>query len=274
MKYFFSSQKFTLCLVAITFLCGGLILFCHFLNPEQGPDAMLYISLINKWHLGGFEKIIKEWPGYWLPPSYFYFAHLVMYLGVSAETAGLCVSMLCGMAMPLITFGIAYEITQKKNIALGAALLIAVNPILIELACCVQRDMLYFCYCALSCYFFIAGAKRCKWYFYLLAGAFFILSFFTRLEALELIPLIFLYFLIAFIFKRDKWYFICRNSLLFLAGLFVSGIFFLWATDTSDAMLRIFENYYKGKEKYLKTLYQKKIQQPANITSVKGGKNG
>ena len=272
---FFTSQKYTLYLSAITLLCGGLILLSHFLNPEQGADSMLYIELIDKWHQGGFDKIIREWPDYWLPPLYFYLAHLFMYSGLSAEAAGVCVSMLCGMAVPLITFGIAKELTQNKNIALSAALLIAVNPILIELACGLQRDMPYFCFCALAFYFFIAGVRKEKWYFYLLSGIFCGVAFFIRYETIEFILLACLYTFLAVIFKRNKWYSLCKDLSLLFAGIVISIVLLMMTMDTSDGkMVKMYCKYYSDKIELLKSLYQKNAPQSADKSIVKGGKNG
>ena len=254
-------RKTVAALLGITMLCSGLLLLNHFLFPEQGRDSMLYIGWIKCWHEGGFKLVLAKHPGYYLPPFYFYIGHLFMYAGLSAETAGLCISMLCGMFMPLITFAMAYEITQKKNISLIAALLVAANPILIELACCVQRDMPYLCFFTLSCYLFIAGIRRNKWFCYLLSGLVFMLSFLTRYEAIEFLPLVVLYFVLALLFRHDKWYYICRNFLLFLAGVTVSGVLLLTAMDTSDAkMIKLYQKFYKDKMALTKRLYRKKPQ--------------
>lgn len=275
LKNYLSSrpQKQVIYLSAITLLCGGLILLSHFLNPEQGADSMLYIGLIDKWHQGGFDKIIREWPDYWLPPLYFYLAHLFMYSGLSAEAAGVCVSMLCGMAVPLITFGIAKELTQNKNIALAAALLIAVNPILIELACCLQRDMPYFCFCALAFYFFIAGVRKEKWYFYLLSGIFCGVAFFIRYETIEFILLACLYTFLAIIFKRNKWYSLCKDLSLLFAGIVISIVLLMMTMDTSDGkMVKMYCKYFNSYLIHFKKLYSKsssEIKKDTVITDQK-----
>ncbi|MBO4304932.1 MAG: glycosyltransferase family 39 protein [Lentisphaeria bacterium] len=247
---FFSSRRgLVLTLAFLTLLClAGILLFRHF-HPEQSRDAVLYIHLIGRWHQEGFAGIIRAWTTFWLPPLYFYLSHLLMCLGLSAESAGLFLSMTCGAALPLVAFGIAFEILQRKDIALGAALLTAVNPNVIELACCVQRDIPYLFFAGLVLYFFIAGIQREKWFFCLLAGVFCAASLFMRFEALEFIPLVVLYGLIALLRKQGKWYGILRNTAIFFAGLFLAIAAFLWCMeDSADmGMMKMYRRYIEGK---------------------------
>lgn len=274
-----SKTQTIILLTLITFLCAGGCLFYYTIFPEQGRDASLYVRFIAQWHKGGFEEVLRNWPvgfTFWIPPLYFYISQFFMGLGLSAEAAGVLVSMLCGIAVPAIVYGIAYEVTQKKNIAIAAALLTAVNPVLIELACTVQRDMPYFCFCSLACYFFCAGIRRGKWYFYFSSGLIFAFSFLTRYETLELLPLFFFYFLIACILKYDKWKNLLRNGVLFLIGIILSGMMLLWAMDSANStMTKMYKFYFTHKYTLWKSLYftQEKQDEPVKTTIPATGNN-
>lgn len=258
-----------LCLLLL--LTGGEVLLYHTLHLEQGRDSVLYLEIITWWHQGGFNKVIKSWRSFfWLPPLYFYVSHLLMYLGLSAESAGVLVSMLCGTAIPLITFGITYEITKKINLSSAAAFLIAVNPVLIETACCVQRDVPYLCLCASALYFFIAGIRRNSWFWFLLSGMFCAASFLTRYETIELFPAVILYTSAALLFKHSKWYWTCRNFLLFFTGGIIAAALFFTAMDTPDAkLIKTYQIYYRGKWRHFLSLYKTKIPVPVNTVQTK-----
>lgn len=258
-------------LAATVLLCLGEILLAWHLHPEQGRDSIQYITLIEEWHRGGLVLLLQRWPQCWFPPLYFYLAQLFMYPGLSAECAGVWLSMICGALVPAVVFGISYEITRETRLSLASALLAAVNPTLVELSCRVQRDVPYLFFAALVLYFLLAGVRRKKWYLFLLSGGFCSAAILIRYEAAEFLLLVLLSAVISLIRKQDKWYIVLRNMFLFSAAFVLSLLFWQQTLDSDDAKMT--NNYFSRWKKYsLMFFFSKSRQSPLPQASVPPGR--
>ena len=235
-----SNQKIVFC---TAFLSLFLSLFCWNLEPTVSRDGLLYLELVQVWHdHGSFQAVLEYWPQFWIPPFLLYLMKLLTDCGIPAEAAGVGLNIAMGCCLPLIVYGIAMEITGKRNIALCSALLTALNPSMIELAIEVQRDMIYLFFCGLLIYFLACGIRRQKWFYWVFAGVFFACSFLTRYETLEFIPLIAFYFLFLLIAKYMSWKKLLINASVFLASM--AAVFFL-LIHTMGVQEHLFGSYQK-----------------------------
>ena len=235
-----SNQKIVFC---TAFLSLFLSLFCWNLEPTVSRDGLLYLELVQVWHdHGSFQAVLEYWPRFWIPPFPLYLMKLLTDCGIPAEAAGVGLNIAMGCCLPLIVYGIAMEITGKRNIALCSALLTALNPSMIELAIEVQRDMIYLFFCGLLIYFLACGIHRQKWFYWVFAGVFFACSFLTRYETLEFVPLIAFYFLFLLIAKYMSWKKLLINASVFLASM--AAVFFL-LIHTMGVQEHLFGSYQK-----------------------------
>ena len=244
-------------------LLGGIILlslFLHliswFLEPAISRDGIFYLELVQVWHeQGDFQGVLTEWPQFWLPPFPLYLMKLLTDCGFSVEAAGVGLNIAMGCCMPLIVYGIAMEITRERKIALCSALLMALNPSMIELAIEVQRDMIYLFFCGLLIYFLACGIRRQKWFYWVFAGVFFACSFLTRYETLEFVPLIAFYFLFLLIAKYMSWKKVLLNGTVFLVSM--AAVFFLLIhiMGVQAHLFGSYQNYYWKKWLFLEQVF-------------------
>ena len=182
-KFMCFHQKYRMfgLLAGITVLSLLITGFCWFFEPTISRDGIFYLELVQIWHdQGNFQGILKGWPRFWLPPFPLYLMKLLTDCGLSAETAGVGLNIAMGCCLPVIVYGIAMEITRERKIALCSALLMLLNPSMIELAIEVQRDVIYLFFCGLLIYFLAFGIRRQKGFDWVRAGVFFACSFLTR----------------------------------------------------------------------------------------------
>lgn len=220
-----------------------LSLFSWRLEPTVSRDGLLYLELVQIWHdHGSFQAVLEYWPQYWIPPFPLYLMKLLTDCGIPAEAAGVGLNIAMGCCLPLIVYGIAMEVVRERKIALCSALLMALNPSMIELAIEVQRDMIYLFFCGLLIYFLACGIRRQKWFYWFFSGVFFACSFLTRYETLEFIPLIAFYLLFLLIAKYMSWKKLLLNASVFL--VITTGVFFL-LIHTMGVQEHLFGSYQK-----------------------------
>lgn len=246
-------------LIAILLLSLTLKLLCRYFEPTVSRDGCLYLRLIQAWYdTGNFQGLLKDFPGMWLPPLPLYLMKCLMELGLSAEAAGVALNIALGTLTPLWTCGIAWEITQKRNVALCAALLAAVNPSLNELAIQVQRDMIYLSLIGAALWLIAAGIRRERWWLWLCAGILCGCAMLTRFETLEMIvivpaALLFLCCAGYLPWKRGSLY----GTLFFLC--FAGSVWLLSALmQTQDYLFKNYEQYYQGKLDGVKKKFEQK----------------
>ena len=143
--------------------------------------------------------------------------------GVSAETAGLAINIVLGSLVSLVGFGIAFETTKNKKIAIITALFLAVHPSINDLSKEIQRDAPYLFFSGCAIWFAAIGLLRKKNLFWCWTGVALAFAFLLRYETAEfllLIPAIVFAFSLG---RRISW----KQAVLYVSTLFVcTGIVF------------------------------------------------
>ena len=134
-----------------------------------------------------------------------------MHFGISPEAAGVSLNIFLGSMIPLITYKISKEVTQREDVSICAAILAAVNPTIVDFSHELQRDMLYLFFIGFVIWFLLAGIRQKKNSYWFYAGIFCSFAFLSRFETAEfflIIPcaLIYLY-LIKTIPTKDTMYY-------------------------------------------------------------------
>lgn len=243
-------------LVGIVLLSLCLSLLCWTLESTVSRDGLQYLELAQIWHeQGNFQAVLKNWPGFWIPPLPIYLIKLLMDCGLSAEVAGVGLNLFVSGFLPVIVYGIAREITRERKIALCSALLMAVNPSMAALAIEVQRDMIYLGFCGLFLLFLVHGIRRQSWFYWGLAGLFFTCSFLTRYETLEFVPLLAFSFFFLLIAKYVSWKKTVLHIAIFLLTLTATLFLLMYTMGVQEHLFQSYRKYYLQKWQLLERLY-------------------
>ena len=141
-----------------------------------------------------------------------------MHTGLSAENAGVALSLFLSTFIPLFAYGIAYAFSRRRDIAVCSALLIAFNPNITKLAVQVQRDMLYLFFAGMALWLFSLGIKRKKYAPWFGMGFAVGCAVLTRYESLEFLVAAFILFLFFYITKNNTF----KQTSLFATVFFLS----------------------------------------------------
>ena len=132
-------------------------------DPVISRDGTLYLEMADIWQKNGnFQAILDRFTNFWIPPFYLWLVKTAVNLGVPLEVAGRGVNILAGTMLPLTVYLIAQEVQKDKRISLLAAVLMAVNPRILELS---MRLRPYY-YCKRQC--FTTRSNSFVWLFKLL----------------------------------------------------------------------------------------------------------
>ena len=235
----------------ILFINFFLKLFSFFLDPVISRDGSSYIRFSQIWFdTGSFQLASNEFRGVHLPPLPLYLIKSLMHLfGLPAEVFGVSLNLILGTFTPLIAYKIAYEVTHTKNIALGSAFLLAVNPSMNAFAHEVQRDMIYLFFIGLLLWLIIAGIRRQKGEYWLFGGIACSCAILTRFETLEFLGLVPLVLFLQCIRKYCSWKKgFCYAGLFFLS-LFGSILFLSFLMQTQEYLFPNYENFFQSKIK-------------------------
>ena len=221
-------------------------------DPTLGRDSVNYIRIIQTWHdTGSIEGVLKAQPNFWFPPLSLFLGKLLVDCGIPAESAAVGMNMVFACFLPLIIFGIANEVTENRKIALCSAVLLAFNPVVIDLAVEAQRDMPYLLFCGLLLFFTSCAIRRNRWYYWLAAGGCFSVSFLIRYETLEMIPVFGVYFLLLLIIRKND-----RLKQVLHCGIFsitLCAVLFLLlsVSGTTEYVKKQYQTYYEDKYELL-----------------------
>lgn len=230
-----------------------------YFEPTLSRDGILYLDLIKVWYNQNcFQAVLEYWPQYWIPPFPLYLMKLLMDCGCPAEFAGVGLNMIMGCGIPLIVYGIAMEMIHKREIALCSALLITLNPSMIELSIEIQRDMIYLFFCGLLIYFLLLGIRRKKRYFWSAAGVFFAISYLTRYETLEFIPLALGCFVLLLIMDFSEWKKYIQNAVILCVTSAVTLFILIYAMGLQDHLYRTYLKYYQTRWFFFQKSYLEK----------------
>lgn len=211
-------------------------------------DSALYLLMLQVWHeTGDFNEVIEFCKDFWIPPLPLYLMYLLMKLSVPALQAGSCVNIVLGSLIPIVGYGIAWEVTRKRNLSIAAALLMAVHPSIIEVAIEAQRDCGYLLFCGAAIWAILAGCRRKVWQAWALAGACLACSLLSRFETGEFILIAVLSLVGLGAMKRLSW----KQFLGFLLVFTVVFNLFFWllvyAMGAETFILNSYTNYYLRK---------------------------
>ena len=130
-------------------LFGGVALLDRWMEPVISRDGVFYLQMVSSWQeTGSYAGMLEKFSGMdWIPAFPLFLIKFLADCGISPEIAGVGISMVIGSTLPLLVYLMAQEIQSDKRISLAASMLMAFNPSMIELACEIQRDMLYIGLC-------------------------------------------------------------------------------------------------------------------------------
>ena len=224
-------------------------IFFFSLEPLVSTDGCLYVAIIQKWHeLGSYEAAIQCFPGTgWLPPLPVWLIKSFMVFGVPATTAGFVWAFGLGAALAVVAFGIAYEVTQNKKIAVAAALLFALHPSVNEIGAEIQRDIFYLFFAGCSIWSVCAAIRRKKWFLWAAAAIPCAASALSRFETLELFPLVILILFLLAVMKRISWRKAAANCTAFFATLCIIVLLLSSTMGTNDFLTESCGRYFAGK---------------------------
>ena len=224
------------------FILGFLLrFFVWYCDPIITRDSYWYILKAELMYGNGSIETTYEISSLsWGPPLLFFAMKSLMTFGLSAETAGVVLNLFFGSCIPIITWGIALEITQNQKIAIASALLIAVHPKMVKLSTQILRDMPYLFLIGLVLYFFLAGLRRQRCWCWFGCGTVLAFALMTRIESFELAPLIPLSFCIMVITKKMSWRQAARG---FSICCVCTALSFLFLIDIMQCKETIVQNY-------------------------------
>lgn len=229
-------------LISVATFSLGLMILLRWLEPGLGRDGTLYVNLSRIWAENGFIAATEYYCPFWLPPLYIWLGSLLVQCGIPAESALIGMNIGLGCLLPLISAGIAYEVTQDRKIALCSALLLTVNPAVMELATQPQRDMMYLVLCGAGLYFVCAAIRRKRWYFWLCAGIIFGASALVRYETFEMIALAGIYFI--YQWAKDEWKYMMLNASVLMVSFAATGCLLIYLIGVQEHFLNIYSFYF------------------------------
>ena len=220
------------------------------MDSTVSRDGSLYIYMVQTWYdTNNYKNVLDTYTyvGSWLPPLPFYLMKSLMHIGPSAEIAGVSINIALGTFTPLLSYGIAYEVTQKKDISVCSALLTAVNPSMNSLSIEVQRDMVYLFFIGMTLWWLSAGIRRQKFIYWLGAGIVCGCAMLTRYETLEFLFLVPLILFVLSIGKHCLWKRGICFGVVFLISLLGIVVLLSFMMQTQCFLYRNYKNYYQNK---------------------------
>ncbi len=176
---------------------------CYLVNWIQ-KDPVAYITMSKYIAQGEVEKAFKIRPE--IPPLYITFMAVLEKIGLSAEHAGVLISLVAGTLIILAIFLIAAMVFNDKA-ALLAAFIAALQTELVHNSTFILRESLALCFMLFALFFAMWAIKKHFWWKWCLAGFLTGLCSLTRPDGMEVFLVIPLWIVISFIsypFERRK----------------------------------------------------------------------
>lgn len=227
--YWFEKKKCFFLLVGILILGLLLKILCLSLEPVLSRDSCSYLLFARAWFNSGDFQSVIELRGQnqtQIPPLFLYMIKCLMHIGFSAETAGIGINLVLGTFSPLLVYAIAFETIKRRDVALCAALLAAVNPTLDMFSSEAQRDMVYLFFSGVAILLLVAGIRWRSMKCWVGAGFACACAVLTRAEALECLPIVLFALLVLGIGKHLPWKRCALSGCSFVLS-FAVGIFLL-----------------------------------------------
>ena len=202
-----SARRVAVCLVLLFLASIAIKLIALGLEPGLGRDACLYLLIAEIWgKTGSYGELLRAVPqADRIPPLLPFLIKSTATAGVPAETAGLFLNIVLGSLIPLVGFGIAFETTRNKKIALATAFLLAVHPGINDLSTEIQRDAPYLFFSGCAVWLALAGLLRKKLLPWCGAGIALAFALLLRYEAAELLLLVSAMVFVFALARRLSW---------------------------------------------------------------------
>lgn len=221
-------------LAIIVFIALLLRVAIWFYEPVMNRDGILYIEIAETWFNSG------EYLQHHYLPMYPWLIKTVMILGVSPHIAGVVINIVLGSVLPILMYLIIRCCSNSKEIALSAALIMAVHPSAMELSRQLIRDNLYLFFSGIAIIGILKALKSENLLWWALVGVATGANLLTRYESLEFVILVTLYFLVAKICGIMSYKQMIRSSVIWLTT--VIATFFILAT-AMNVTEQVYQSY-------------------------------
>ena len=227
-----------------------LALLDKWLNPVLSSDGAFYLQLVEVWlRAGGYQAVLEEvgTRAEIVPAFLLFLIKNIAECGLSPESAGVGISMVTGMTLPLLVYLMTQEIQNDKRVSLAAALLITFNPSMIELAREVQRDMLYIVLCGWSIFFALKGLLRKTLWSWIPAGILGACAMLTRYETFEMLLILLFAFLLFGIKKELTWKKIGQQFAVFVVAGVMTVFILINVMGVQKYIFSSYSKYFNSK---------------------------
>ena len=227
-------------------------IFLHLLDPTISRDGTTYLQFARFWHTArSFDALINAKPDFWVPPFPVFLMKSLMDMGLSAENAGILLNIACGTFVPLIVYGIAWEISRDRQLSFCSALLAVCHPAINELSVQIQRDAIYLFFAGCAIWSLCVGLNRKKWQFFCYSGILTGVSLLTRYETLEIVLIATAALSLATFRKDITWSRSRFFCLIFLMSFLLSFMVLNQLMGTTDWILGNYIRYIYWKMDFL-----------------------
>ena len=196
---------------------------CHLVNWIE-RDPVAYIKMSKYIAQGKVEKAIEIRPE--LPPLYITLMAALGKIGLTAEHAGILISLISGTLIILAIFLIASMVFNDK-IALLSAFIASLQTELVHNSTFILRESLAVCLMLFGLYYAIWAIKKHSWWKWCFSGFLTGLCSLTRPDGMEVFLAIPLWLVISFIFypaERRQLLTKCLPGFIILVILFCATI--------------------------------------------------
>ena len=202
-KISFMTKKTSYILLTIILLAFGLRLTRCFLVDRFDKDGVVYIKMAQKFAVDQPGEACMLRPE--MPPFYPYLMGLGEKIGFTAEFFGKAMNLIFGVLAVFGSFLVA-ELIFKKKIALLAAFLCAVNPVLVESSTGIMREETSLCMMLFSLFFILKAIKKEKYNFlnWIIAGVLSAVAALIRPDGAEILAALVIWIIVSSIFCRSE----------------------------------------------------------------------
>lgn len=244
------------CVAGCSIMLLLLALITLYFEPTISRDGTFYLKYVGIWQENGcFQAIKDQYNDFRVPPFYLWLIKCLIDIGFAPEVAGRGISLIGGMTVPLCVYLIAQEVQKDKRVSLTAALLLAVNPTIINYSIEIQRDMFYFSLFGWTIYFCLRGILRNEIWSWIPAGILFGCSVLTRYETLELLPILLFAFLLYAVNKKIGWKRFFSQSAVMACSCFISIVLLIYVMGIEEYILNYYRLYFSMKFDAILDLY-------------------
>jgi asparagine N-glycosylation enzyme membrane subunit Stt3 len=233
-------KKTAYILFSIILLAFGLRLARCFLVDRFYKDGVIYIAMAQNFAGGDTKAGCALRPE--MPPLFPYLMGIGERIGVSAEYSGKLMNLIFGVLAVFASFLVA-DLIFKKKIALLAAFLCAVNPVLVESSTGIMREETSLCFMLFSLFFILKSIKYEKYNFlnWIIAGILSAIAALIRPDGFEILVVLVVWLILSFIFCKTERMNIIRRV---IPGFVVMLIFFASVVYPVQSYFNRYGSYY------------------------------